>query len=194
MKRVLPWIIAALMLCVGAPYCWQTLRGEIHPVFATWAIMAIANTLSWSTFWSSKDRNWSANVMNLSGMLASWVILLSVIVSGHGTRFWFNTFELWCLGFVVVILIFWWQSRQHVTSNLLVQVLMSVCYLPTLYHLWTASTNTEPIGVWTISAIASGLSVILAGLKRNRLSVVYASRSLFFSLAIILLILRLEML
>lgn len=192
LKQPIAWVIAALVMFMGLRYSWLTWHGQIQPVLATWVIFAVAASLSWWTYWSSPRHSVSNNMGNASDLVIVWMILITIMVSRHSSRTSFNWFEIGCLTATGIILLFWRFSRRHTTSNLLLQVLMSVAYLPTLYQLWRATANTEPLVVWLGTWTASFLATVQAIRTKDRLALAYAGRALMFVTIVVLLIIRLD--
>lgn len=193
MKKAAALTTAVLMLVVGGRYSWLTYQGEIQPVLATWLLFYVAIILSFWTYWSSEKHSLISNVQNAVDTIAVGMILFSIIFLGKNVRLGFNGLELGCLIASGAVLVFWKMSKLHEVSNLTLQGIMAIAYLPTLYQLWQAAKNTESFGPWIVGWIASATALVPAIMDRDKLAIVYAARALIFTSILLGLMIRLEL-
>jgi hypothetical protein len=179
------------MLGMNVWYCISTIKGIIHPTFIMWAIFCIAVSLSFSTYWSSKEHNWLNNINNTFDLICVWLVTIVIIFFGKNIRFEINFVEIVCIALSFLILIFWRITKFHKTSNVFLQIVMVIAYLPTFYQLLNVSETTESLGAWFINLLASLTGIITAILGKDKLAIIYASRSFLMIAIMIILILRL---
>jgi len=168
--------VLAIAVFVVIRYSWLTGTGEIQPVFATWLFICLGCSISLWTYWSTKKHSIIGNIGNAVDFVGNWIIFIVVVLLGHGVRFAPNLFEVACLVGVVVIFVLWRFSHWHVASNFGLQIIMTIAYLPMIYHLWYATTNTEPFTAWGVTWVAIMLSFIPAIMDRDLLAFVYNMR------------------
>ncbi len=193
MRRNAALLSAAIVLGTCVRYCWLTWHGDIHPVLTTWILFWVAVLLSFSTYWSSEKHSIIGNIGNAVDVVAVTTNLSCIVLLGRQTRFRFTPTEIACLAACGIILVVWRLSRQHVVSNLALQVVMTVAYIPTIVQLWGASTNSESIVTWSLIWLAGVLSFIPAIIDRDRLAIAYATRATIMVTVLIGLMVRIAL-
>jgi hypothetical protein len=185
-------IIIAFVVGIGMGfrYVYLIVQKEIHPALATWVLFCVAVSLSFRTYWSSKKHSIVGNVGNFVDLILVWIILVGIFLFGENNSFLFRPFEIGCLVASGIILLFWVLSKKHLLSNLLLQVIMTVAYFPTIYNLWYATKNTESFSVWCVWLVGGLASLVIAVLKKDTLGIVYSSRAFVLVLIILILMLR----
>lgn len=188
--------VLAIGIFVVIRYSWLTATGQIQPVFATWLFICLSCSISFWTYWYTKEHSVIGNIGNSVDFIGNWLIFIVLVLSGlfgHNVRFMPNMFEVGCLIGVVAIFILWRYSRWHVVSNFGIQVMMVVAYLPMIYHLWYADHNTEPFTAWGVTWVAIMLSFVPAFMdfKKNKLPFVYNMRRFVIISATLILMYRL---
>ena len=183
-----------LMLCMNTWYGISTIQGSIHPTLIMWIIFCVAVSLSYGTYYSSKNHNWLNNITNSADLIFVWTITIIIIFLGKNIRFDVNIVEILCLFSSLVILIFWRITKFHKTSNIFLQIVMVIAYLPTFYQLLNVSETTESLVAWFFNWFASIAGIITARLGNDKLATIYATRSFIMISIMIALILRLKFL
>ncbi|MFH1766698.1 MAG: hypothetical protein ABH826_01240 [Patescibacteria group bacterium] len=184
--------VAGLMLVFCLRYAWLTWQSEIRPVLATWLLFCLATSLSFATYWSTKKRSVVGNIGNFIDVVSTSSILVSIVLLSADSLLEFNLFEIGCLVAAILILIAWLISKWHVIANFAFQGVMLVGVFPTLYHLWSATKNTESLFAWILATLASFISLIPAIIDRDKIAIVYATRACVIVTAVMALIIRLE--
>ena len=128
--------------------------------------------------------------MNSLDLVAVTAILFVIAFFGKNVRLGFNVFELSCLGASGTILALWRLTKLHSASNIAIQAVMTIAYLPTFYELWYATQRTEPLGTWVVMCIGGALALVPPAMKRDTLAILYAARAIVLSIVVIALILR----
>lgn len=191
MRKLFAFITIILMSVINIWYVYLIICGEIHPTLMTWVMFCIAVGLSFATYWSSEKHNLLDNACNTVDLVSVVVITVAIIFFGKDIRFNINTIEIICILLSLVILFFWIITKKHVTSNMLLQVVMSIAYFPTLYQLWVATVSSEPLITWSVLWLTSITGIITAILGKDKLAMIYSSRSFVFITIMLILIVRL---
>lgn len=167
-------------------------KGKVKPILATWIFILFATLLSIITnFKQSGVNGLFSNAYNIVDAFATLTIFL-VVLFNKETRRGFTFFEKWCLSIVVFIFIVWTITGQNILAHLSIQAIMVVAYLPTVVYLWKATKNTESLGKWSFSFLASILGLIEPVKTLDLLPLVYGVRSAISTLTVVILILRLN--
>jgi hypothetical protein len=189
-KMLFAFITAALMSTSCLWYVYLTITGNIHPTLMTWVMFFIAVSLSFLTYRSTKNNNLLDNVCNTIDLFSVTLTLIFIVFFGKNIRFSLNLFEVICIIFSLVVLIFWKITKAHEVSNMMLQIIMTVAYFPTFYQLWSAAEPTESLMTWGIVWVYSLTGVITGLIAKNKLAVIYSFRSLILVTVIMILILR----
>lgn len=178
------WAVTGLMSLFALLYIARATGGASQPVLMTWLLFAVATSLSFTTYWAADaKRDWQVNIANSVDVVLCWLIFFFVLLGGRRVRLGLNLFEIGCLGASALIFWLWRRTRAHKSSNVALQLLMVVAYLPTYYQLWYARHNTEPLLLWCIVWVACAIALVPPWLKRDRLALLYAGRA-FISVSI----------
>ena len=196
-----------LMLWVGLRYCWLTIIGKTDPVFASWFILTVSVGLAFWTYYKTETHNLIDNIGNTVDLIVVLMILFTISMWGENVRAGFTWFEIANLVVAGLIVIFWIKSKNHFNSNLAIQVLMIIGYIPLMTRLATANENPEPWSVWIPIWVAAVFSMVPAYLpkqieegsqkkkkwKNVILPRVYATRATLITAVVLILMLRLEL-
>jgi len=185
-------IICMLIMLVS--YISSIIKGNTEPTLMTWLFFCIAVTLSFITYMKTKKHSLLNNIANFVdlgfvGLITTTII--SVIIYKH-IRIKINVFDSGCIFLVLLILIFWFKTKNHSKANIFLQVLMVVAYFPMIYHLWNTSKNIEPLGPWFINLVAGFCYVLIAFLGKDKLAKIYAIRMVTMLSIVIFLIMRIK--
>jgi len=101
----------------------------------------------------------------------------------------FDSFDIACLGVVVLIIIFWVITKNHLLTNLGVQLILIIAYIPVIKRMLTANENTESFFIWILLMIAPFISLISS---KGVLATVYAVRAIFCTTLLLVLMVRIE--
>ncbi len=182
-----------LLLYACGIYVRLVWTGHILPTLSTWILISFAVWTSYLTYDASATaKDWATNIGNQVDLFTTTAILLAALFCGGQGRFKFKTFDLWCLAAAVLILIGWRISGWHVSSNLAIQFVMVIAYLPTFNTLARAQTSTESLRTWVPVFIATICAGVPAVMDLNWLAIVYVGRGLACTSITIYLIRRLQ--
>jgi len=190
LKKLFAFITVILMSITNTWYIYLVIGGKINPTLITWVIFCIAVGLSFATYWSSEKHGFLDNVCNTVDLISVFIITGVIIFLGKNIRFNINTFEIICILLSLMILFFWRITKKHEISNMFLQIVMTIAYFPTFYHLWNASASSESVITWGLLLLASITGVATGILGKDKLAVIYSTRSLIMVSIMIFLILR----
>jgi hypothetical protein len=183
MKEILTLLPGLTMVAFASWYAYKTYKKQITPALSTWIIMFTGVLLSILTYLVSSNYNYLGAALNFGDVLCN-VIIISTILLTQKFSLHFRTFEKWYLLAAGVIVAFWLFSRDAFVSNLLVQTILVVSYLPTIQKFISEKKNSESIPVWGVCLFASVVSLYSAFASDNILSVIYVCRSTFMILIV----------
>lgn len=163
--------------------------GNVRPVFTTWLLFFVASSLSFWTYWSSKDHSIRGNIANFMDMFICGIITLGII-SFAGNDVMGRSIDIYCLITSAIILVFWRMKKRHETANILLQIVMAVAYFPTIMKLWEASRNTESLPMWVLAWFGAVFALISATVEKKKLGKLYAGCGLVLVSLILFLIVR----
>lgn len=176
-STILPGFI---LLVFAAWYSYKIYRGFVKPAFSTWLIMLLSVTLSIITYLISSHFNYLGAALNFGDVLTG-VIILTTILLTRKFSLRFHPFEKWYILASGVIVFFWMVSRSAFISNLLIQLLIVISYLPTIQKLIHEKKNSESLSAWGINLFASFASLVPSFASANILSVLYVFRSILMT-------------
>ncbi|OFX88056.1 MAG: hypothetical protein A2W99_11105 [Bacteroidetes bacterium GWF2_33_16] len=128
------------------------------------------------------------NILNTTDIfLVSTVSVFIFIYGDKSTRF--NKFDTACLIAVLLIIVFWVISKNHIATNLLIQLILVIAYFPVIKRLIKSKENTEPFIVWIGMMLAPIFALISS---KGILATVYSVRAIISVGLLLLLMLRIE--
>ena len=183
MKEILSVLPGITMVLFASWYAYKVYKGAISPALSTWIIMFTGVFLSILTYLVSSHFNYLGAALNFGDVLCN-VIIISTILLTKKFSLRFRPFEKWYLLASAIIVVFWSLSHDAFISNLLVQLILVVSYLPTIQKMITEKKNSESIPVWSVCLFASVVSLYSAFASGNILSVIYVCRSTFMIMVV----------
>jgi hypothetical protein len=163
---------------------------KISPSLAMWTFFSLAVGISLFTYFADGDHSISDNILNFTDLILVVCVSAAILIWGDtSTRF--NRFDTGCLLAVIGIIAFWGISNNHIITNYSVQSIMVISYLPVLGRMTHQKKNTEVFSVWIMMLVAAGISLFAS---KGWLASVYAIRAVLCTGALLLLMLRIEIL
>ena len=154
-----------------------------------WVFFSLAVGISLFTYFAEGDYTISNNILNFADFILVVGVSISIVVLGDPTTR-FNKFDLFCLGAVVLIIIFWAITYNHVVTNISVQTIMVISYFPVVKRMLNQKKNTEAFSIWIALFIAPIISLIT---NKGFLADIYAYRAAICTGTLLLLMVRLEL-
>ena len=141
-KLIVNITISAVNLFILSRYIYLMYRKKISPSLAMWIFFSLAVGISLFTYFAEGDYSISDNILNFADFILVVGVSISIVVLGDPTTR-FNKFDLFCLGAVILIIIFWTITYNHVVTNISVQTIMVISYFPVIKRMVNQKKNTE---------------------------------------------------
>lgn len=186
-------VTAMLMLISAVDYVRRAKNKETSPVPATWVLMMVMMTLSCWMYWQSPSKSWTGNIAVPTGALNVVYILYHVIQLNRqrGTlTVAFDRVQRLCLVGGAGVVVFWFITKNALTSYILVQCIGLIAYVATARRLWNAERVTEPLFFWVCVLSANLCALYPAWVRDDTFSWIYLARTIPTTFGMILLIAR----
>ncbi len=155
-----------------------------------WVFFTLAVGISLFTYFAEGNFSISDNVLNFADFILVIGVSISILIWGDpSTRF--NKFDLLCFGAVLLIIIYWAISGNHLVTNFSVQSIMVISYFPVLKRMTKQKKNTEAFSVWIALFITPFISLIA---NEGILADLYAYRAILCTGIFLLLMSRIAFL
>ncbi|MBL7904368.1 MAG: hypothetical protein JNL22_05045 [Bacteroidales bacterium] len=165
--------VSVLNLAMTVYYFRLIRRKKIKPSLAMWVFFTLAVGLSLITYMKEGTHSLWDNVLNTTDLFFVSTVSLTILLFGdRSSRF--NRFDLLCLGAVAGIVIFWFVTRNHTLSHLLVQGILVIAYFPVVNRMIRTGENHESYLLWGGMLLASVLALFSTG---GTLAFVYTIRA-----------------
>jgi hypothetical protein len=155
-------------------FIWQLAKKELQPTLAMWMMFTVAVIMSMVTYLHSGNYGFLDNIMNTADLIYVSSVTLAIIFMGD-TSSKINRFDLACLVVVVIFIVFWLITKNHIVTNLLIQSIMVIAYFPVVKRLITTRQNSESFLIWTGMMIAPALSLLSS---KGLLATIYSVRAM----------------
>lgn len=154
-------------------YYWLIYNKKIRPSLAMWSFFTLAVGMSLITYLREGNHSPWDNILNTTDLLFVSSVTLSILLFGDpSTRF--NRFDLGCLLFVALIVIFWFITDNNVITHLMVQGILVIAYFPVVNRMVRTRENNESYLLWGGMLLASVLALFSV---KGSLAIVYTSRA-----------------
>lgn len=189
LKLAANFTVSVINIFILFRYIYLLYTKKISPSLAMWVFFSLAVGISLLTYFAEGEYNVSDNILNFTDLILVVSVSVAIVLWGDvSSRF--TRFDLGCLAAVVVIILFWAISKNHIVSNFAIQTIMVISYFPVLKRMLHQQKNTESFSVWILMLVAAAIS--LAG-SEGMLASVYAIRAIVCTGVLLLLMLRIEL-
>lgn len=180
--------VSILNLAITIWYCWLTYKQKIKPALAMWIFFTIAVAISLTTYLESANFSLWDNILNTTDLALTAIVSMAIYIFGdHTTRF--SRFDKGCLIAVLVIVLFWFITKNHFVTHALTQGILVIAYFPVISRLWKTRENSESFLIWTGMLLAPLLSLLSS---KGTLATIYSVRAIVCIAILMLLMLRVE--
>lgn len=153
-----------------------------------WIFFTIAVAISLTTYLESDHFSLWDNILNTTDLALTAIVSAAIYLFGdHSTRF--SRFDKGCLIAVLIILVFWFITKNHVITHALTQGILVIAYFPVISRLWKTRENTESFVIWMGMLLAPALSLLSS---KGLLATIYSVRAIVCIVLLLLLMLRVE--
>lgn len=154
-------------------YYWLIYNKKIRPSLAMWVFFTLAVGISLLTYMKQGEHSLWDNILNTTDLFFVSSVTISILLFGDSsTRF--NRFDIGCLLVVVLILVFWLFTQNHLITNLLVQGILVIAYFPVVSRMLNTKVNNESYIIWGGMLLAAGLALISS---KGELANIYSARA-----------------
>lgn len=180
--------VTIINLIIGVRYCILTYKGKIKPALAMWLFFSIAVSMSLTTYMANDNFSLLDNILNTTDLLMVTTVAIVIFFFGDKSSK-FTNFDKACLITVILISLFWFITKIHFLSHILIQSVLVIAYFPVIRRLWQSKENTEPFSVWILMMIAPVFALLSS---KGILATIYSARAIASTGILLLLMLRLE--
>lgn len=180
--------VIVINLFITTRYCWLIWRQKIKPSLAMWIFFTIAVGGSLLTYLLEGEYGLLDNILGSTDLVL--VVSVSIAIAAYGDRSTkFSRFDKGCLIAVLVIVVFWGLTQNHIVANVLIQTIMVIAYFPVVRRLWGANENTESFAAWIGMLLAPAVSLLSS---KGILAALYSLRAIVSILMLLALMGRAE--
>ena len=180
--------VTLIMIFLTIRYIWQLVKKEIKPALAMWVMFSIAVGMSLVTYLAEDDFGFMDNILNTVDVF--YVVTISVAIAIFGDKSSKITrFDKGCLLVVLLIVVFWVFTQNHLITNFLIQSILVIAYFPVIKRLLETRENSEPFLIWIGMLIAPVFSLLSS---KGLLATVYSVRAIICVGLLLLLMLWVE--
>jgi len=154
-----------------------------------WVFFTLAVCMSLITYLADGNYSIWDNILNTTDLVLTLTVSVAIALFGDRTSR-FTTFDKGCLVAVVGIMFFWLVTRNHLATNLAVQSILVIAYLPVIKRLFESKSNTEPFSVWILMLIAPVFALLSS---QGLMASIYSWRAICCVALLLILMLRVEM-
>ena len=180
--------VTLIIFLVAVTYIRLLIKQKIKPALAMWIFFTIAVSMSLITYLSESNYSFLDNIVNSVDLIYVSSVAIAILIFGDKSSK-FTRFDKGCLFAVIIIVIFWFFTRNHFVTNILIQSIMVIAYFPVIKRFIDSKDNTESILVWTGMLLAPAFSLLSS---QGLLATIYAVRAIFCTGLLVLLMLRIE--
>jgi len=184
------YTVIALNIFILARYCWLLYKKEIKPALAMWLFFSIAVTMSLVTYMAEGNHGFLDNILNTADIVYVVTVTIAILIWGDKSSK-FTKFDTGCLVAVILIVLFWIITQDHIITNFCIQGIMVISYFPVVKRLLESRENTEPFSVWFIMMLNPAISLLSS---KGTLATIYSVRAIICVAVLMLLMLRVELL
>ena len=153
-------IAGIIALITYGLYFRQTLKGQSTPNPSTWAIWLLVGIINSITYFSITNNNLWQSFIVIAVTFSVFIVFIYSLFKGKFSRI--SKIEIIVFILAIAILIFWQMTSNDRVSNLLLQAVYVVSYVPTVSGI-IKGTGKEHYVAWIAAFIAYLFSTISIG-------------------------------
>lgn len=184
------YAVGILNIFITSRYCWLIYKRKIKPSLAMWLFFMIAVGMSLVTYMANGGYGFLDNILNTTDIILTVSVTLAIIIFGDKSSR-FTRFDNGCLIAVSIPIFFWFFTQNHIFTNICIQGILAIAYLPVIKRLIESRENTEPFSVWIIMLLAPCIALIS---NKGILSTTYSIRAIICVALLLFLMVRIELL
>lgn len=138
-----------------------------------WIIFTVAVGMSLLTYLAEGNYGFLDNIQNTLDLVYVVAISIAVIIFGDKSSK-ISRFDILCLTAVLLIVIFWIFTQNHLVTNILIQSILVIAYFPVIQRMLKTRENTESFIIWIGMLVAPVMSLFSS---KGLLATVYSVRA-----------------
>ena len=190
MRNFSIYSVIILNIFITIRYCWLLYKGTIKPALAMWLFFTIAVGMSLITYMANGGYSFLDNILNTTDIVYVGTVTVAILIWGDKSSK-FTRFDKGCLVAVLIIVLFWIITQNHLVTNFCIQGILVISYFPVVKRLIESRENTEPFSVWFIMLVTPAISLLSS---KGTLATVYSIRAIVCVALLMLLMVRIELL
>jgi len=183
------------MLTGSIWYCYLILQEKVQPPPATFIILSLTFPLAFYMYAQKPNWSFTANIGLTTAIASTWIIgvvLLTKLSFQKRLHIELNPFQRITILASVVILSFWFITKDHFTAYLLLQISALIGYIPVYRKLWIARKNPDSLLFWLSIFFSNCVATYAAYEKDDLESWIYIIRAIPSTAIVVLLMVRIE--
>ena len=173
MKEISIISVSLITILLIIKYIWQLVKKQIKPALAMWIIFTVAVGMSLVTYLAEGNYGFLDNIQNTLDLVYVVTISIAVVILGDKSSK-ISRFDILCLTAVMLIVIFWIFTQNHLVTNILVQSILVIAYFPVVQRMLKTRENTESFIIWVGMLVAPLMSLLSS---KGMLATVYSVRA-----------------
>ncbi len=177
---VIALAVLALIVSADLVNSSKIFRRQVEPTLSSWVIFLAGTGMSFASYLVSSHRELAAGALNGADVVGDVIVILTILFFG-ATKWKLRPFEKYYFAGVLAIGGFWLFTSDAFHSNLLIQLVLTLGYIPTVHTIIKSKRNTESFAVWGLLWLASIVSLYPAfnawETNGNILGLIYSLRS-----------------
>lgn len=138
-------------------YFMQTVNGKSTPNPSSWAIWLIVGIINAITFFSLTSNNWWQSFIVIAVTSCVSVVFIYSLFKGKFSRISRIEILLFMLAFTIGV--FWKITSDYRASNLLLQVIYAISFIPTINGI-IKGTSKEQAAAWVVALFTYSFSIL----------------------------------
>ncbi len=157
MEQVFQSVGSFLLVLVYIFYLKQTIKGESTPNPATWLVWFVIMGINTITYFKIVDEDYFKTAIVIVGFTGITSIMIYSLIKGKFSKI--RKLDFFLLIISIAIGIFWIISKNANISNLLLQIIIFISFLPTVIGLAQNRLKEKHLP-WTLASVAYTLQTI----------------------------------
>jgi hypothetical protein len=155
-------------------YTWLVVKKMVKPALAMWVMFSVAVGMSLLTYLAEGNYGFLDNILNTVDLIYVIAISLAIIIFGDKSSK-ISKFDLACLGAVLLIVVFWILTQNHLVTNFFIQTILVIAYFPVIQRMLKTRENSESFLIWGGMLIAPVFSLLSS---KGMLATIYSVRAI----------------
>ncbi len=167
--------VCLITILLTIKYISQLVKQQTKPALAMWIMFSVAVGMSMLTYLAEGDYGFLDNIQNTVDLFYVATITVSILIFGDKNSK-ISRFDMACLGAVLLIVIFWIFTQNHLITNFLIQSILVIAYFPVIQRMIKTRENNESYIIWLGMLVAPAISLLSS---KGFLATLYSVRAIF---------------